>query len=124
MNNKREGKRLATLGFGIPNLLKFGEVGYFPEQFLLDFGLQGMTALEIKRFFMSTDMNGDGDVITRTYSNTRYFVDFKNNVFIKQYAELEDQNNEIYLIHERLSTIMRNTVYGVDGDKFGERNNK
>jgi hypothetical protein len=66
MNNKREGKRLATLGFGIPNLLKFGEVGYFPEQFLLDFGLQGMTALEIKRFFMSTDMNGDGDVITRT----------------------------------------------------------
>ena len=69
----------------IPNLLKFGEVGYFPEQFLLDFGLQGMTALEIKRFFMSTDMNGDGDVITRTYSNTSYFVDFKHNVFIKYY---------------------------------------
>lgn len=83
MNIKREGKQLTTLGFGIPNLLKFGEVGYFPEQFLLDFGLQGMTALEIKRLFMSTDMNGDGDVITRTYSNTRYFVDFKHNVFIK-----------------------------------------
>lgn len=83
MNNKREGKRLATLGFGIPNLLKFGKVGYFPEQFILDFGLQGKNALEIKRFFMSTDMNGNGDVITRISSNTRYFVDFKCNVFIK-----------------------------------------
>jgi hypothetical protein len=54
MNNKREGKRLATLGFGIPNLLKFGEVGYFPEQFLLDFGLQGMTALEISTSYNVT----------------------------------------------------------------------
>ena len=83
MNNKREGKRLATLGFGIPNLLKSGKVGYFPEQFLVELGLQGMTALEIKRLFMSAGIDGAGDVITRTYSNTRYFVDFKNNVFIK-----------------------------------------
>ena len=43
-------ERLTTLGFGIPNLLKFGEVGYFPEQFIVDMGLQGTTALEIKRF--------------------------------------------------------------------------
>ena len=82
---EREGERLPTLGFGIPNLLKSGKVGYFPEQFLVELGLQGMTALEIKRLFISADINGDGDVITRTYSNTRYFVDFKNNVFIKQY---------------------------------------
>ena len=82
---EREGDRLPTIGFGIPNLLKIGEVGYFPEQFLVELGLQGMTALEIKRLFMSADINGDGDIITCTYSNTRYFVDFKNNVFIKQY---------------------------------------
>ena len=44
-----KGERLTTLGFGIPNLLKFGEVGYFPEQFILDVGLQGQTALEIAR---------------------------------------------------------------------------
>ncbi len=46
---KNEGERLTTLGFGIPNLLKFGEVGYFPEQFIVDFGLQGKTASEIKK---------------------------------------------------------------------------
>lgn len=118
---EREGDRLPTLGFGIPNLLKSGKVGYFPEQFLVELGLQGKTASEIARYFISTGMDIDGDIITRTYSNTRYFVDFRNNVFIKYYAELEDQNNEIEFIHERLSRIMRNTVYGVDGDKFGER---
>ena len=46
---ENKGERLTTLGFGIPNLLKFGEVGYFPEQFIVDFGLQGKTALEIKK---------------------------------------------------------------------------
>lgn len=34
-----------------PNLLKFGEVGYFPEQFIVDFDLQGKTASEIAIFF-------------------------------------------------------------------------
>lgn len=85
--NKQEGRRLTTLGFGIPNLLKFGEVGYFPEQFILDVGLQGKTALEISRYFISTGMDIDGDVISRgsVKDGTRieYFVDFKRNVFIK-----------------------------------------
>ena len=81
-------ERLTTLGFGIPNLLKFGEVGYFPEQFLVDMGLQGKTALEIKRFFMSCDLAIDGDVIYRRYDNTNYFVDLKHNVFIKYYPEV------------------------------------
>ena len=81
-------ERLTTLGFGIPNLLKFGEVGYFPEQFIVDMGLQGKTALEIKRFFMSYDVDIDGDVIYRRYDNTSYFVDLKHNVFIKYYPEV------------------------------------
>ena len=50
--NKINGERLTALGFGIPNLLKFGEVGYFPEQFILDVGLQGKTALEFARYFI------------------------------------------------------------------------
>ena len=78
-------ERLTTLGFGIPNLLKIGIVGYFPEQFIVDMGLQGKTALEIKRFFMSTDFDLDGDGIYRRYGNTNYFVDLKHNVFIKYY---------------------------------------
>ena len=85
--NKINGERLTTLGFGIPNLLKFGEVGYFPEQFILDVGLQGKTALEIARYFISTGMDIDGDVISRgsVRDNTRieYYVDFKNNTFVK-----------------------------------------
>ena len=83
----RESKseRLTTLGFGIPNLLKSGKVGYFPEQFLVDVGLQGKTALEIEQFFMSTGMDVDGDVIYRRYDNTSCFVDLKRNVFIKYY---------------------------------------
>lgn len=79
-------ERLTTLGFGIPNLLKFGKVGYFPEQFIVDLGLQGKTALEIKRFFMSYDLAIDGDVIYRSGDNTNYFVDLKHNVFIKYYG--------------------------------------
>ena len=82
-----KGERLTTLGFGIPNLLKFGEVGYFPEQFILDVGLQGKTALEIARYFISTGMDIDGDVIRRrsVRDGTRieYFVDLKHNTFIK-----------------------------------------
>ena len=82
-----KGEKLATLGFGIPNLLKFGEVGYFPEQFILDVGLQGKTALEIASYFISTGMDVDGDVISRgsVIDGTRieYFVDLKHNTFIK-----------------------------------------
>ena len=87
--NKQEGKKLTTLGFGIPNLLKFGEVGYFPEQFILDVGLQGKTALEIARYFISTGMDIDGDIISRgsvkDCTRIEYFVDFKHNTFIKYY---------------------------------------
>lgn len=82
---ERKSERLTTLEFGIPNLLKFGEVGYFPEQFIVDMGLQGKTALEIKRFFMSYGFDIDGDVIYRRYDNTSCFVDLKRNVFIKYY---------------------------------------
>ena len=82
-----KGEKLTTLGFGIPNLLKFGEVGYFPEQFILDVGLQGKTALEIASYFISTGMDIDGDVISRgsVRDGTRieYFVDLKHNIFIK-----------------------------------------
>lgn len=85
-------ERLTTLGFGIPNLLiKPGEVGYFPEQFIVDMGLQGKTALEIKRFFMSYDLEIDGDVIYRRHDNTNYFVDLKHNVFIKHYYIDEEE---------------------------------
>ena len=75
-------ERLTTLGFGIPNLFKSGKVGYFPEQFIVDMGLQGKTALEIKRFFMSYDLD-IRTIIYRRHDNTNYFVDFKHNVFYK-----------------------------------------
>lgn len=82
-----KGEKLATLGFGIPNLLKIGEVGYFPEQFILDVGLQGKTAREIASYFILTGMDIDGDVISRgsDRDGTRieYFVDLKHNTFIK-----------------------------------------
>ena len=85
--NKENGEKLATLGFGIPNLLKFGEVGYFPEQFILDVGLQGKTALEIASYFISTGRDLDGDVISRRSvkdgTKIEYFVDLKHNTFIK-----------------------------------------
>ena len=90
---KNKGERLTTLGFGIPNLLKFGNVGYFPEQFIVDFGLQGKTASDIQRYFMSTGMDLDGDVMSRTYKKIHYFVDLKHNVFIK-YDEI--RNNAEY----------------------------
>ena len=82
-----KGEKLTTLGSGIPNLLKSGEVGYFPEQFILDVGLQGKTALEIASYFISIGMDIDGDVISRgsVRDGTRieYFVDLKHNTFIK-----------------------------------------
>ena len=81
IENKSE--RLTTLGFGIPNLLKFGEVGYFPEQFIVDFSLQGKTASEIEKLFISTGMDLDGDVMSLIYDKIHYFVDLKHNVFIR-----------------------------------------
>lgn len=84
---KIKGDILPTLGFGIPNLLKIGEVGYFPEQFLVDVGLQGKTASEIARYFISTGMDVDGDVMDRWSdrdgSRIKYFVDLKHNTFTK-----------------------------------------
>ena len=86
-NMKQNGEKLATLGFGIPNLLKNGEVGYFPEQFILDVGLQGKTAREIASYFILTGMDIDGDVISsgsdRDGTRIEYFVDLKHNTFIK-----------------------------------------
>ena len=84
----RESKRLSTLGFGIPNLLKFGNVGYFPEEFIKDFGYQEMTALEIKRDLMRSGMDIDGDVIGGWTDKTKspelmYFVSLKDNIFHK-----------------------------------------
>ena len=87
-------EQLTTLGFGIPNLLKFGEVGYFPEQFLVDMGLQGKTALEIKRFFSSRGPVMYRIIICRGSDGriyTSYFVDFKHNVFIKYYYIDEEE---------------------------------
>ena len=84
----REIKRLSTLRFGVPNLSKFGEVGYFPEEFLEDFGLQGKTALELERYFISTGIDIDGDVIGKWSDKTKspelmYFVNLKDNIFLK-----------------------------------------
>ena len=84
----RESKRLSTLGFGIPNLLKFGNVGYFPEEFIKDFRYQGMTALEIKRDLMRSGTDIDGDVIGEWTDKTKspelmYFVNLKDNIFQK-----------------------------------------
>ena len=84
----RESKQLVTLGFGIPNLIKRGEVGYFPEQFIVDFGLQGKTASEIQRYFRSTGIDFDGDVIGKWSCKTKspelmYFVNLKDNIFWK-----------------------------------------
>ena len=85
---ENKGKRLSTLGFGIPNLLKFGGVGYFPEEFIKDFRYQGMTALEIKRDLMRSGTDIDGDVIGRWTDKTKspelmYFVNLKDNIFHK-----------------------------------------
>ena len=91
--NKHKGERLTTLGFGIPNLSKLGEVGYFPEQFIVDFGLQGKTASEIQRYFISTGMDFDGDIMSRVHAKIHYFVDLKHNVFIK-YDVLEENTDE------------------------------
>ena len=105
-----DGERLTTLGFGIPNLIKLGKVGYFPEQFLVELGLQGKTASEIEKFFISTGMAIDGDVIYRRYDNTSCFVDLKRNVFIK-YDEIRNNSEKkfgrsiIMRESKRLSTM-------------------
>jgi hypothetical protein len=84
----RESKLLSTLGFGIPNLMKFGKVGYFPEEFLEDFGLNGLNAFQIKCYFRSKGMDIDGDVIGEWSDKTKspellYFVNMKDNIFRK-----------------------------------------
>ena len=83
-----ESKQLPTLGFGIPNLLKSGEVGYLPEEFLEDFGLNGLNAFQIECYFRSTGMDFDGDVIGTWSCKTKspelmYFVNLKDNIFRK-----------------------------------------
>ena len=93
----RESKRLVTLGFGIPNLFKFGEVGYFSEEFIKDLGLQGLTALEIKNNLLSSGMDIDGDVIGRWSDKIggpelMYFVNLKDNIFDKYILDLPESN--------------------------------
>ena len=93
IENKSE--RLTTLGFGIPNLLKFGGVGYFPEEFIKDFGLQEMTALEIEQHFMRSGMDFDGDVIGRWSVEKQepvlmYFVNLRDNIFEKYNLDVWD----------------------------------
>ena len=93
MNNEynnimRESKQLPTLGFGIPNLMKFGKVGYFPEELLEDFGLNGLNAFQIKCYFRSKGIDNDGDVIGKWSDKTKspelmYFVNLKDNIFRK-----------------------------------------
>ena len=94
----RESKQLPTLGFGIPNLDKFGEVGYFPEEFLKDFGLQGLTSLEIKQYLASSGMDIDGDVIGRWSDKTQqpelmYFVNLRDNIFMKYIMDIPQSDS-------------------------------
>lgn len=96
----RESKseRLTTLGFGIPNLLKFGGVGYFPEEFIKDFGLQELTALEIEQYFMRSGMDIDGDIICRWSVKKkepvlRYFVNLRYNIFEKYNLDVNEYNS-------------------------------
>lgn len=93
----RESKRLTTLGFGVPNLSKFGEVGYFPEEFLKDFGLQGITSIEIQNNLLSSGMDIDGDVIGRWSDKIEgpelmYFVNLKDNIFDKYILDVPESN--------------------------------
>ena len=94
----RESKRLSTLGFGIPNLIKSGEVGYFPEEFIKDFGYQEMTALEIKRDFMRSGMDIDGDFISRWSVEKQkpvlmYFVNIRDNIFVKYDLDVPESDS-------------------------------
>lgn len=81
-------KQLATVGFGVPNLLKTGSVGYFPEEFIKDFDLQGMTALEIKEDLLRSEIDIDCDIIGYWRDGIGvydfvYYVNLIDNVFIK-----------------------------------------
>ena len=81
-------KQLATVGFGVPNLLKTGSVGYFPEEFIKDFDLQGMTALEIKEDLLRSEIDIDCDIIGCCRDgigvyDLMYYVNLLDNVFIK-----------------------------------------
>ena len=97
-----KGKRLATLGFGVPNLLKFGNVGYFPEEFIEDFDLRGMTALEIRDELLRSMIDLDGDVIVCWPAyNLMYYVDVFNNTFIKYDMEGSEHPAEIDQAIER-----------------------
>ena len=78
----RESKQLVTLGFGIPNLIKRGEVGYFPEEFIKDFGLQETTSLEIERWS-----------IKRQEPVVMYFVNFHDNIFEKYDLGVPESNS-------------------------------
>lgn len=111
IENKSE--QLTTLGFGIPNLLKSGKVGYFPEEFIKDFGLQELTALEIEQYFMRSGMDFDGDVIGRWSVKKnepvlRYFVNLRDNIFEKynldvpEYSSLDGTFNYIDRTDEEL----------------------
>ena len=93
-----KGKRLATLGFGVPNLLKFGNVGYFPEEFIEDFDLRGMTALEIRDELLRSTIDLDGDVIVCWPAyNLMYYVDVFNNTFLKFDMEGSEHPREDFL---------------------------
>ena len=96
IENKSE--RLTTLGFGIPNLSKFGGVGYFPEEFIKDFGLQELTALEIEQYFMRLGMDFDGDVIGRRSVKNKepvlmYFVNLRYNIFEKYNLDVHEYSS-------------------------------
>ena len=85
---ENKGERLTTLGFGIPNLLKLGEVGYFSEEPIKDFSLQELTALEIEHYFIQSGMDIDGDIICRWSVEQQepvlmYFVNLRHNIFEK-----------------------------------------
>ena len=84
----RESKRFSTLWFGVPNVLKFGEVGYFSEEPIKDFSLQELTALEIEHYFIQSGMDIDGDIICRWSVEQQepvlmYFVNLRHNIFEK-----------------------------------------
>ena len=96
-------KQLTTVGFGVPNLLKTGSVGYFPEEFIKDFDLQGMTALEIKEDLLRSEIDIDGGIIGRRECvlnelyDLMYYVNLLDNVFIKYDMEGVDPLGKEYI---------------------------
>ena len=109
----RESKRFSTSWFGVPNVLKFGEVGYFPEEPIKDFSLQELTALEIEHYFIQSGMDIDGDIICRWSVENQepvlmYFVNLRYNIFEKynldvhEYSSLDGTFNYIDRTDEEL----------------------